>query len=76
MGLRRVVPVESGRPVSGSVTVKRHDVNDLSAHVNETAGRDVELVVKVIEQRTLTPGSAAACCDNRGRCPWRDGVMV
>ena len=34
------------------------DVNDLSAHVNETAGRDVELVVKVIEQKTLTPGSA------------------
>jgi len=35
-------------------------VNDLSAQVNETAGREVELVVKVIEQRTLVPEAMAS----------------
>jgi hypothetical protein len=35
------------------------DVNDLVAQVNETAGRQVDLVVKVIEQKTLVPGQTA-----------------
>ena len=34
-------------------------VDDLSAKVNETANREVELVVKVMEQKTLVPGSSA-----------------
>jgi hypothetical protein len=34
------------------------EVNDLSAQVDETAGRHVDLVVKVIEQKTLTPRAA------------------
>jgi uncharacterized hydrophobic protein (TIGR00271 family) len=34
------------------------DVNKLSAEVDEAAGRHVELVVKVIEQRTLVPGKS------------------
>ena len=35
------------------------EVNDLVAQVNETAGRQVDLVVKVIEQKTLVPGQTA-----------------
>ena len=35
------------------------DVNQLNAQVDETAGRHVELVVKVIEQKTLVPGETA-----------------
>ncbi len=34
-------------------------VDELSAKVNETANREVELVVKVMEQKTLVPGSPA-----------------
>lgn len=34
-------------------------VDDLSAQVDESAGRHVELVVKVIEQKTLVPGEKA-----------------
>lgn len=36
------------------------EVNDLSAQVDETAGRHVDLVVKVIEQKTLVPGGTAS----------------
>jgi hypothetical protein len=34
------------------------DVDQLNAQVDETAGRHVKLVVRVIEQKTLTPGVA------------------